>query len=106
MARISGGSDRARYRSRRWARVRRRVLDRDGWRCRYCGKAGRLEVDHRVPVRDGGGFWDLGNLQALCRSCHFRKTGRENTARRPPRPEVQAWRDMVAELIPANYRIK
>ena len=26
------------------------VRDLDGWRCRLCGKSGRLEVDHVVPL--------------------------------------------------------
>jgi len=35
------------------------------------------EVDHIVPLRDGGGN-ELDNLQALCKSCHSRKTARED----------------------------
>ena len=37
-------------------------------------------------------------LQALCRSCHFAKTAAENREANPPAPEVQAWRDLVADL--------
>ena len=34
------------------------------------------EVDHVMPLADGGtNAWD--NLQALCKSCHSRKTARE-----------------------------
>ena len=51
-----------RLHSRRWARVRRAVLDRDGWRCRRCGRASRMEVDHVVPLDRGGDPWDPGNL--------------------------------------------
>ena len=54
-----------------YARLRRRCLDRDGWRCRACGKAGRLELDHVVPLQAGGAAMDASNLQALCRRCHF-----------------------------------
>ena len=81
---------------RRWRRLRRRILDRDGWRCRVCGKAGRLEVDHVKPVKDDGEWWAEDNLQAICRPDHFIKTARENA--RPVSPEAQAWRDLVAEL--------
>ena len=35
---------------RRWAAVRRFVLERDGWRCVHCGRAGRLECDHITPL--------------------------------------------------------
>ena len=83
----------------RWAHVRRRVLERDGWRCCECGRAGRLEVDHRTPLTDGGAVYDPANLQTLCRSCHVRKTAEENRARRPVPPAVQRWRDLVARLM-------
>lgn len=78
----------------RWRRVRRIVLDRDGWRCRKCGKAGRLEVDHIVPLEAGGEPFELDNLRALCRDCHIRRH------RRAPRdPERAKWRNMVAAML-------
>ena len=66
----------------RWKRLRRKILDRDGWRCRKCGKAGRLEVDHIVPVRDGG-IDDPANLRILCGGpggCHAARHRRKRTA--------------------------
>ena len=81
---------------RRWARVRRLVFDRDGWRCRACGKAGRLECDHRTPLEQGGAEWDMGNLQTLCRRCHFGKTDRERVSKLPP--EVRAWRQYIERV--------
>ena len=68
-------------RGKRWSLLRRRVLDRDRWRCRLCGGVGRLEVDHRVPEYAGGSLWDPANLQALCRGCHIAKTRKENSAK-------------------------
>ena len=41
--------------ARRWRVFRRAVLDRDNWRCRTCGRPGRLEVDHIVPLAQWGG---------------------------------------------------
>ena len=39
-------------RRRPWASCRGgRLLDRDNWRCTNCGKAGRLEVHHRTPLK-------------------------------------------------------
>ena len=35
------------------------------------------EVDHRVPIANGGAPFDQANLQALCRGCHALKTARE-----------------------------
>ena len=81
----------------RWARVRRAVLARDGWRCRRCGRAGRMEVDHVRPLDRGGDPWALSNLQALCRRCHIGKTAAEN--RRPPTAAEAAWRDLVRAML-------
>ena len=82
---------------KRWARVRRLVFDRDGWRCRSCGRAGRLECDHIQPLEDGGAEFDPANLQSLCRRCHIAKTTREAMASRPP--EVRAWRQYVNRVL-------
>ena len=81
----------------RWQRLRRSVLARDGYRCRICGRPGRMEVDHVQPVQRGGAAWDTGNLQALCRGCHIRKTRREN--RRELTPAEIRWRELVAEMV-------
>lgn len=48
--------------------------------CEECKKAGRLTaatvVDHKEPHRgDMRLFWDQGNWQSLCETCHNRKTG-------------------------------
>ena len=66
---------------KRWRLLRRRILDRDGWRCRLCGKSGRLEVDHRRAEFAGGKRWDADNLQALCVGCHIQKTRKENSVK-------------------------
>ena len=47
---------------KKWARVRLKVLDRDGWKCTTCSKSGRLEVDHRVSMDDGGDIYAMDNL--------------------------------------------
>ena len=81
---------------RRWEAFRLQVLERDGYRCQSCGKAGILEVDHITPLKRGGQPWELGNVQSLCRSCHFSKTGRENS--NGPTPMRDAWRAFVDDL--------
>jgi hypothetical protein len=59
--------------------IRFAVLQRDGFRCRYCGQGTQsnppveLEVDHIVPVAAGGNN-DLGNLVASCVSCNRGKS--------------------------------
>ena len=87
-----------RLHARRWAAVRRAVFKRDGFRCVECGKAGRLEVDHIVPMQrePGQNVYDPNGLQAICRACHIEKTRREN--RRPLTTAEAAWRALVAEL--------
>ena len=82
--------------ARRWARVSRQILERAGWRCRKCGRAGRLEVDHTWPLERGGEPWELGNLQVLCRGCHLAKTAKEN--RRELTPAELRWQRLVGEL--------
>ena len=69
--------------ARRWAAVRRAVLERDGYRCVECGRAGRLECDHVVPLQrePGQDVYDPNGLQTLCRACHIEKTRGENAAR-------------------------
>ncbi len=59
---------------RPWRRLRERVLVRDNYTCQACGKIGpNLEVDHKVSKAKGGSD-AMDNLQALCVSCHARKT--------------------------------
>ena len=89
----------------RWRRERLRALERDGYRCVQCGRAGRLEVDHIKPLGKGGALYAMGNLQALCRGCHIAKTAGENNTR-PLSPEaaaqVEAWRKLIAERLSSS----
>ena len=83
---------------RLWARVRRAVFRRDGWRCVRCGRAGRLEADHIVPLAENPGQdpYDLDGCQTLCRGCHISKTADEN--RPQPAADRQAWKEHLAKL--------
>jgi hypothetical protein len=51
--------------------LRRKVLNRDGNRCRICGSTYCLEFHHIVPLASGG-LNVLGNILVCCRSCHSR----------------------------------
>ena len=88
-----------RLHGRRWTTVRRKVFERDGYRCVECDKAGRLECDHITPLQrePGQDPFDVNGLQTLCRACHIEKTRREN--RRSLTPAELAWRELVAEMI-------
>lgn len=55
------------------------ILQRDGSRCKVCGNSAALgavlEVDHIIPVSDGGTD-DMANLQTLCFDCNRGKSNR------------------------------
>jgi 5-methylcytosine-specific restriction protein A len=68
----------------RWQRASKQFL-RENPLCRECGNRtppiikGSQQVDHIIPHRgDMTLFWDRKNWQALCRSCHSRKTATED----------------------------
>ena len=89
----------ARLDARRWAQTRRAVFQRDGWRCKSCGRRGRLECDHVVPLdldRDQDPY-AVDGCQTQCRSCHILKTRRENVQKNPERA---AWAEYESNPIP------
>ena len=67
-----------------------------GWKCSMrrggrvsgVGDVGALECDHIQPVKNGGSQWERRNLQALCRSCHIRKTREEKHVSRESGLEI------------------
>ena len=61
--------------------ARLQVLARDQRRCWICGEVDlRWEMDHILPVAEGGGSCGLSNLRTLCRVHHLLVT-RELRAR-------------------------
>ncbi len=81
------GTAKARGYDKDWRRVRYDVLKANP----YCVKCQALnpfstelarEVDHVVPLANGGERLDRANLQPLCRQCHQAKTAGENERRR------------------------
>jgi len=72
--RIRGGKHKA---------IRERILTRDLFTCQRCNQSmhpRHLEVDHIVPLTEGGRESD-SNRQTLCRWCHKEKTGLETRNR-------------------------
>jgi 5-methylcytosine-specific restriction protein A len=64
-----------------WRRRRKEFLRRHPW-CEEPGCPYPSEhVDHKVPLAQGGQDAE-SNLQALCRTCHSRKTMRELNRKR------------------------
>ena len=88
---MAGKAAKAVYRSKRWRITRLAALDRDGWRCRDCGRAAPLEVHHLVRLADGGAPFALANLKSVCKPCHYGEHS-------PPVPaDVLAWRELIAD---------
>lgn len=64
------------YRSKEWIALRNAFRSENPL-CKNvetCGGATHT-VDHVIPISDGGGMLDWGNLQPLCVSCNASKTG-------------------------------
>lgn len=80
----------------KWDRIRQQIIQRDNYLCQECLRNGTLtevvvgdpshpraaHVDHIIPKVQGGTD-DGSNLELLDRTCHERKTARENRSARP-----------------------
>jgi shikimate kinase len=81
------------YNNTRWKRTARKFLARpENALCVECRRRGILKpaqvVDHRIA--HGGDlklFWDLNNLQGLCKSCHNEKSRLEQIQQGQARPD-------------------
>ena len=79
------------HQTKEWAAARAMALDRDSYRCRECGRAGRLEVHHKHSLKDGGNH-ELSNLISLCKFDHI------EIHRAPQTPEQAEWARLLEEL--------
>ncbi len=70
------------YRSSDWKKMRANYLIEHPF-CVECNRHGKLTkatvVDHIIPIRMGGPLLEESNLQALCASCHTRKSIKEGS---------------------------
>ena len=57
--------------TRKWRKLRQSILERDDFKCNYCGKKAN-HVDHIVPWKHGGKDTP-SNLIAACRTCNLSK---------------------------------
>lgn len=68
------------YAGAEWESVRKKVLIRDAYQCRHCGRVcgekREAHIDHIIPKRilDSN---DINGLQVLCSRCHSKKTQME-----------------------------
>ena len=52
-----------------YRKLRRMILERDGWRCQHCGSISEVEV-HHIQHRSRHGEDSDENLISLCPQCH------------------------------------
>lgn len=72
-----------------WRKLRRQILERDGYRCAVVGCTQRAnEVDHIRP-HSLGGTDDPINLTSICRYHHARKSAAEGHAAQAQRRAAQ-----------------
>ena len=62
---------------RKWRKARRAYLEEHPL-CEECLDNDRItparDIDHVIPLSEGGARLDCSNFRALCRRCHNRKT--------------------------------
>ena len=51
---------------------RERIFKRDGRKCKECGTTKNLQIDHIIPIWQGGNNTDE-NKQVLCQKCNLDK---------------------------------
>ena len=80
-----------------YRRLMKKVLERDGWRCRKCGSLENLQIHHKIK-RSQQGNDSLDNLVTLCAYCHMAEHGqlsydmgaREAVKKTPERRQPQS----------------
>jgi HNH endonuclease len=55
--------------------TRKRIFERDAYRCVACGDFHNLVVDHIIPLNRGGSD-EMDNFQTLCHTCNSVKSDR------------------------------
>jgi 5-methylcytosine-specific restriction protein A len=69
--------DKGEYNTTQWRKLRMIILN-DEPICRECKLKAASVIDHIQPIRLGGEFWAMENLQPLCTGCHNSKSGKES----------------------------
>ena len=77
---------------RGWTGIRARAIRSAGRRCTRCGRAGRLEVHHPLPLSKGGDNDQA--LEVVCRDCHLAR-------HHLPDPARLAWARFLQEEFSA-----
>jgi len=85
MKKQSGGKIKTSKIRRVSEQTKKMIASNQKWHCKGCNSMldATYEVDHIIALDDGGDN-SIGNLQALCRNCHGKKTMNDNIKRRYP----------------------
>lgn len=87
---------------------RENLLDRDDYRCQYCGnqlEPTLLNMDHVIP-RDQGGKTSWENIVTSCIKCNSKKANRlphQANMHLIKKPERPRWRPFISSLIGQSY---
>jgi hypothetical protein len=104
---VTGMSDR-RYSTARWQRLRKAVLNRDGFVCRIQapGCRGRAVSVHHVQASSQAPhlFWEPSNLVSACSKCNYgggRQVAADNSRRRTEQlmQVIEEQAQTIAELL-------
>jgi len=85
------------YGTSRWKKLRAEKL-RQSPLCSDCKKPANT-VHHIIPVKEGGEFWDINNLDTLCRACHEKEHGsrwKQETAKEKAK-RLDGWKSFLNE---------
>ncbi len=87
-----------------WRKVRRAVLERDGFVCHWCFAPANT-VDHVRPLAMAGARLDPANLVAACRSCNSRRGAAVANRRRSALAPGSGYLTPTAPTKPAGIPI-
>lgn len=57
------------------SKIKKEVLARDNYQCRYCKSIDEPTIDHVIPLCRGGEN-TVDNMQTLCKKCNEEKAGK------------------------------
>lgn len=66
-----------------WLTIRKRVLDRDGWHCRFCGQRGSGIVHHIQYTKGNLSGSHLKHMVTVCSCCHRKVEFTRGGTKRP-----------------------
>lgn len=102
--------------SAEWQNVRTAVLQRDGYRCRFCNSGLDLNVHHRSYEYIGREMQNLTDLVTICRRCHAMlhvvepklpepkpKKKRKAKKRKEPKKHAPRWDEGFLELRKSQH---